>query len=194
MKSRPSHRRALLPVALLACAALAAGCKGGESDGAKEESATPKGWKSLKGPTVSLAYPPAWKAQSKEERAEGNDAFAYNRKNGLYVSSVSIQSDFAKVSDADEAAGVVRAGAMTSTTVKDGIKKVKVQGAEARRTDLYYTSSGKNQTAPKGSRMNGVIIAGVDSKKKIFSVRIDAQQGTLSTPDLNKIIKSIKVK
>lgn len=187
---RPLPRAAALAAALAASVVLS-GCGGsGESE---ESPAAPEGWKTLEGPTVTLAYPKGFTEQSDAERSEHNDAVATLVDGERTVALVSIQSDFAQAQDAQQAASVARATLMATTNVK-GTKDVTVQGAdEAKQLDFDYTSTGENNTPEQGSTVNGVVITGVDSEGRIYSVRVDAQQGKLSGADRKKITESIQV-
>ncbi|MFC7217236.1 hypothetical protein ACFQLX_03475 [Streptomyces polyrhachis] len=193
MKHRPAPRRPLVSAAaLLAATALTSACGSGAKDAA--DAPVPEGWKSVSAPTVTLAYPPAWSEQPAGERAEENDVFVYLKAGGRYTGAISVQSDFQKVSTVTEAAGVATAGLMQTTTVKEGTETVDLHGTEAKRVDFTYKSSGEYGTAPEGTVVNGLVLTGLDSKKKIFAVRIEAGEGSLSAGDTRKIIDSITVK
>lgn len=197
MKRR--YRRApLAAAALLAAGALLVGC-GSEGDGGgaggsgQSAASVPQGWKTLKGPTVSVSYPPGFTEQSAAERAESNDAVATLKKDGRYAALISIQSDFAQVGDAEEAA-VAMETSVQSTARWTGTEDVSVRGVDrAKKVGLSYVSTGVNQTPKKGAKVNGSVITGVDSRGKIFAVRIDAEQGKLSAADQKKIIQTIHV-
>ncbi|MCM2413671.1 hypothetical protein [Streptomyces sp. RKAG290] len=164
---------------------------GSDKDGTP---AAPSGWKELSGPTVSLSYPDDLTEQSKAERGKLNDAAALRSEGDRPTVKVSIQSGFASASNGDDAASVGRALLMATTEVK-GTKDADVEGAKgAKRIDFTYTGTGVPQSPPKGAEVNGVVITGVDSDGKIYSVRIDAQAGKLSDADRTKIVDSIKVK
>lgn len=160
----------------------------------KDAPAAPSGWKELSGPTVSLSYPAELTEQSKAELGKLNDAAALRTEGDRPTVKVSIQSGFANASNGDDAASVGRALLMATTEVKD-TKDADIEGAKgAKRIDFSYTGTGVPQSPPKGAKVNGVVITGVDSKGKIYSVRIDAQAGKLSDADRTKIVDSIEVK
>ncbi|HCA85860.1 MAG TPA: hypothetical protein DEQ61_10395 [Streptomyces sp.] len=189
---RLSRRTPVLAAALLAGAALLTGCGNGGSDSAS--SSVPEGWKTLEGPTVSLAYPKGFTEQSDAERSEQNDAVATRKEGGRYVALISIQSDFSEVGNAEEAAIAIEAAVQTTTELKD-TTDVTVKGTDAaKRVNFGYESTGENQTPQRGVTVEGSVITGVDSNGKIFSVRIDAQKGKLSPADQKQIIETISVK
>ncbi|MGP3950870.1 hypothetical protein [Streptomyces sp. 7N604] len=189
---RPPRRTPMLAAVLLAGAALLTGCGGADSGSAS--SAAPEDWKTLKGPTLSLSYPTAFTEQSDAERSEQNDAVATLKEGGRYVALISIQSGFTQVKDAEEAAIAIEASVQSTAELKD-TTDVTVEGTDAaKQVDLSYRSTGENQTPQRGATVEGSVITGVDSRGKIFSVRIDAQQGKLSSADRKQIIETISVK
>nr|WTB31688.1 hypothetical protein OG781_21305 [Streptomyces sp. NBC_00830] len=185
----PSLRRTVQAVAVTTAVLTLTAC-GGE----KDTPAAPSGWKKLSGPTVSLSYPGDLTEQSQAERGKLNDAAALRSEGGRPTVKVSIQSGFADASNGDDAASVARALLMATTEVK-GTDDADLKGADgAKRVDFTYTGTGVPQSPPKGAKVNGVVVTGVDSKGKIYSVRIDAQAGKLSDADRTKIVDSIQVK
>ncbi|MGW2589946.1 hypothetical protein ACWCXC_06680 [Streptomyces sp. NPDC001515] len=190
---RRAVRAVAVTTAVLGAGLVLAGC-GGEksSDGAAP--AAPADWKKLTGPTVSLAYPADLTEQSAAERGKLNDAAALRTEGDRATVKVTIQSGFADAATGDDAASVGRALLMASTEVK-ATKDAGIEGAEgAKRIDFTYTGTGLPQSPPKGAKVDGVVITGVDSAGKIYSVRIDAQEGKLTDADRTKIVDSIQVK
>ncbi|MFJ9027792.1 hypothetical protein ACIRQP_04565 [Streptomyces sp. NPDC102274] len=175
------------PAAAAACAAvvaLVAGCGTDTTAGV-----VPEGWGTLKTSSVTVAHPPAFIAQSAGERSEYNAAAATLADGGKDVGMITVQLDFTNADSVEEAAIGAEAGiALGSTLGKQ--EKIEVAGAEgrteARRIDFEFTE--------KGSRIKGVIVAGLDSAKKSYAVRVDAAEGRLGDGDLTKIIDSITLK
>ncbi|MFF3749833.1 hypothetical protein ACFYYH_05125 [Streptomyces sp. NPDC002018] len=163
---------------------LTAGC------GTDTEAATvPEGWGTLRTPAVTVAYPPAFTPQGDAERSKYNAAAATLSEGGESVGMITVQLDFTDADSVEEAAIGAEAGiALGSTLGKQ--REIQVAGAdgarEARRIDFAFTE--------KGSRIKGVIVAGLDSADASYAVRIDAAQGRLGDGDLKKIIESITVK
>ncbi|MFI5757361.1 hypothetical protein [Streptomyces sp. NPDC051569] len=195
---------------LTTCAALVltAGC-GTQTVGGT----APGGWPTLKTPAVTVAYPPAFVPQGDARRSAYNAAAATLSEGGQDIGMITVQLDFTQADSAEEAAIGAEAGiALGSTPGKQtDIQVAGPQGPEeARRIDFTFTGkatgkatgtgSGKGSGKGSGSgtaqdpRINGVIIAGLDSAEKSYAVRIDAAQGKLSAGDLQKIIDSITVK
>ncbi|WNI26895.1 hypothetical protein [Streptomyces sp. ITFR-16] len=175
--------------------ALLTGC-GGDKDAA----AVPDGWATLDTGSLSVGYPKdkGYAEQPAAERAKANAAVALKEEAGLRTGMVSVQLDFAEgVDDAQEAAAAAGAGIGLGATRKD-TSDVELAGEEsarqARRIDYEFTSSGKERTPARGTRMTGVVVAGVDSHDVPFAVRINAVKGALSADDLDAFVASITVK
>ncbi|MEU0524217.1 hypothetical protein [Streptomyces niveus] len=201
--ARPAGRTALATAsAALATLLLAAGC------GTEAKSGTvPEGWGTLTTPAVTVAHPPAFKAQSAAERSKYNAAAATLSDDSGTIGMITVQLDFTDADSVEEAAIGAEAGvALGSTLGKQ--EEITVSGPdgdeEARRINFEFTQkdSGAGSGAgtpggaldPKaGTRVDGVIIAGLDAGDKTFAVRIDAVKGKLAAGDLKKIIDSITV-
>ncbi|WP_406459241.1 hypothetical protein OG782_24160 [Streptomyces sp. NBC_00876] len=161
----------------------------------------PDGWATLDTRSLSVGYPKdkGYREQPAADRSKNNAAVALKEEAwGLRAGMVSVQLDFAEgVGDAEEAAAAAGAGIGLGATRKD-TSDVRLAGAEsarqARRIDYEFTSSGKERTPAKGTRMTGVVVAGVDSKDVPFAVRINAVKGSLSAADLDSFVESITVK
>lgn len=199
----PAGRTALATAcAALATLLLAAGC------GTQATAGTvPEGWGTLRTPAVTVAHPPAFEAQSAAERSKYNAAAATLSDESGTIGMITVQLDFTDADSVEEAAIGAEAGvALGSTLGKQ--EEIKVSGPdgeeEARRINFEFTQkdSGTGSGAgtpggaldPKaGTRVDGVIIAGLDAGDKTYAVRIDAVKGKLGDGDLKKIIESITV-
>ncbi|MET7340391.1 hypothetical protein ACFWNC_13510 [Streptomyces sp. NPDC058369] len=173
---------------------LLTGCGGGSA------ASVPDGWATLDTASVSVGYPKdeGYREQSASQRGAANAAVALKEESGLRTGMVSVQLDFARgVSDAGEAAAAAGAGIGLGTTRKE-TTDVRLAGEEsarqARRIDYEFTSAGTERTPAKGTRMTGVVVAGVDSKDVPFAIRINAVKGALSADDLDAFVASITVK
>ncbi|MFF5894971.1 hypothetical protein ACFY8O_03490 [Streptomyces argenteolus] len=180
-------------VAVLALTLLG-GCGGGDAG------AVPEGWGTLDTKSVSVGYPKSegYAPQPAAERSEANAAVALKEEKGLRTGMVSVQLDFATgVGDADEAAAAAGAGIGLGAT-RGATTDVRLAGEEsareARRIDYEFTSTGEESTPVKGTRMTGVVVAGVDSKDVPFAIRVNAVKGALSPADLDAFVDSITVK
>ncbi|MYZ37062.1 MULTISPECIES: hypothetical protein [unclassified Streptomyces] len=151
--------------------------------------AVPEGWDTLTSSAVTVAYPPAFSAQSDAERSKYNAAAATFTEGGKSVGMITVQLDFTNADSVEEAAIGAEAGIALGSKLGRQ-QKIVVAGPdgeeEARRVNFEFTE--------KGTRYQGVIVAGLDSAEKSYAVRIDAARGTLDDGDLNKIIESITVK
>ncbi|MGC5002006.1 hypothetical protein [Streptomyces sp. NBC_00353] len=168
--------------------------------GSSDAGAVPAGWDKLDTKSLSVGYPKdkGYKEQSAADRSKSNAAVALKTEGGLRTGMVSVQLDFATgVDDAGEAAAAAGAGIGLGATRK-ATSDVRLAGEEsardARRIDYEFTSSGKEQTPASGTRMTGVVVAGVDSKDVPFAIRINAVKGSLSAKDLDAFVGSITVK
>ncbi|MFD5036387.1 hypothetical protein ACFWNI_04640 [Streptomyces sp. NPDC058377] len=168
--------------------------------GGTDAAAVPDGWGTLDTKSVSVGYPEdeGYAPQPAAERSEANAAVALKEEKGVRTGMVSVQLDFATgVSDAGEAAAAAGAGIGLGTTRK-GTRDVTLAGEEsareARRIDYEFTSTGEESTPAEGTRMRGVVVAGVDSKDVPFAIRINAVKDALSQADLDAFVGSITVK
>lgn len=181
---------------------LVAGC--GADAGSGE---VPEGWGTLKTPAVTVAHPAAFQAQGTGERSKYNAAAATLSDESGTIGMITVQLDFTDADSVEEAAIGAEAGiALGSTLGKQ--EEIQVAGPdgdeEARRVNFQFTQKDSGAGAgggtpggaldPKaGTRVDGVIIAGLDADDKTYAVRIDAVKGKLSKGDLKKIIDSITV-
>ncbi|MFD9225183.1 hypothetical protein ACFWDI_35455 [Streptomyces sp. NPDC060064] len=168
---------------LLAAALFAAGC------GTDKAGRAPEDWGTLRTPALTVARPPAFKPQSDAERSKYNAAAATLTADGRAVGMITVQLDFTEADTAEEAAIGAEAGIALGSKLH-GQRDVKVTGpdgkdTEARRVDFEFVQ--------QGTRIKGVIVAGLDAQKKAYAVRIDAAEGRLADGDLKKIISSITV-
>ncbi|MEU8708517.1 hypothetical protein [Streptomyces sp. NPDC048565] len=168
--------------------------------GGTDAAAVPDGWGTLDTRSVSVGYPEdeGYAPQPASARGKGNAAVALKVEKGTRTGMVSVQLDFATgVSDAGEAAAAAGAGIGLGATRGD-TRDVRLAGEEsareARRIDYEFTSTGEDSTPAKGTRMTGVVVAGVDSKDVPFAIRINALKDALSSADLDAFVSSITIK
>lgn len=188
------------PKALGAVVAAALGLTVLTGCGGTDAAAVPDGWSTLDTKSVTVGYPKdlGYAPQPAGERSKANAAVALMEEGGLRTGMVSVQLDFATgVSDAGEAAAAAGAGIGLGTTRTD-TEDVRLAGEEsareARRIDYEFTSTGEDRTPAKGTRMTGVVVAGVDSNDVPFAIRLNAVKDSLSTKDLDAFVESITVK
>ncbi|MFP8907432.1 hypothetical protein [Streptomyces atacamensis] len=182
--------RALPALAAAALLPLLAGCGGQEAGGV----AAPEGWGTLETERLSVAHPGGYRELGEAERGEHNDAAAVLTEGGRTTGMVSVQLDFMKAGDADMAATGAEARVQLGAT-PTGREDVEVEGTdEARRIDYEFTSGGERGTPAKGTRMRGVMVAGLDSRDKAFLVTVDTVEGGLSEADLDRIVGSVTVR
>ncbi|NWF29690.1 hypothetical protein HW130_26120 [Streptomyces sp. PKU-EA00015] len=188
---RRTARRALAAVVLAAAVSLTAACGNGPA-GAE----VPEGWPRLTTDSVTVAHPPAFKEQGAGKRSKFNAATATLEEGGRTVAMISVQLDYTNADSVEEAAIGAEAGIALGATL-EGQEDLRVAGPEkardAKRIDFTFTSTGERGTPAKGTRVAGVIVAGLDSGESAYAVRIDAAEGRLSPDELKKIIDSIAV-
>lgn len=197
---RPVRHVPAVAVGLCAVTALTlTGCgdtHAGSSDGGSgAQGSVPDGWGTLTTKGVDVSYPKGADGYAEESAAERGKAAAaaVRTANGVKTSTLTVQLDFTKARSAEDAAIGAEAQVQLGSTLQ-GTKKIALHGAsDARRVDFEFTSTGEEHTPPKGTRVHGVILTGLDSTKTTFAVRVDAQRGSLSDADLKKIIDSIEV-
>ncbi|MEU2161670.1 hypothetical protein QRN89_22095 [Streptomyces chengbuensis] len=182
---RGGARRTGLRLVTAAVAVLAvAGC--GSDQGS---AVTPEGWGTLETPSVTVARPPAFEEQGAAERSGYNAAAATLTEDGRAVGTITVQLGFTEADSAEEAAIGAEAGIALGSTLK-GQKEITVAGPEgrreARRIDFEFTRG--------QDRVRGVIVAGLDTARKAYAVRVDAVKGRLGDDDLKKIVDSVAVR
>lgn len=169
-------------------ALLLAGC-GGESGGG-----APEGWRTLQTEKVTVAYPKGWKAVPKAELSKGTDGVAALEKGGREIAKVGVQLDFMSSGDAELAAGAAQASIEFNGRIGKQ-QKVDVPGTDdAQRTDFTQTGDGSPGKAPKGAKINGIDIVGIDAEDHAFLVRIIGTEDGASKAELEKIADSVEVK
>ncbi|MEU6681557.1 hypothetical protein [Streptomyces sp. NPDC046832] len=182
-------RRAGLAAALLTTAVALTGC--GSSDSGA--GSVPEGWGTLKTKGVDVSYPQGYEEQSAAERGKHNAAAAVRTENGKKVSVLTVQLGFTEANSAEQAAIAAEAGIQMGADVK-GRQDVELAGTdEARRIDFSFKATGEDGGPAAGTPVEGVILAGLDSRDTAFAIRIDARQGSLPDGDLDRIIDSVEV-
>ncbi|BCL22713.1 hypothetical protein ACPCBX_16895 [Streptomyces tuirus] len=182
-------RRACLAAALLTTALALTGC-GDTGSGA---GSVPEGWGTLKTKGVDVSYPKGYTEQSAAERGEHNAAAAVRTQGGKKVSVITVQLAFTEADSPEQAAIAAEAGIQMGADVK-GQKDVELAGADgARRIDFSFKATGEDGGPARGTPVEGVTLAGLDSKDTAFAIRIDAEQGSLPDGDLDRIIDSVEV-
>ncbi|MCF3105649.1 hypothetical protein IPZ58_29240 [Streptomyces roseoverticillatus] len=170
-------------------AVLLAGCGSETGAGA----AADEGWKSLDAQRLTVSYPPGFTELSAADRGSHTAAAAALTEGEKTVGKVGVQINFTTATSAETAAIGAEASVQLGSTL-GGQKKIGVRGTDdARRVDYEFTSTGQQNTPPKGTRMTGVDIVGMDKKDEAFLVRINAVKGKLSDGDISKIIDSVRV-
>ncbi|MFE9556537.1 hypothetical protein ACFYMW_29425 [Streptomyces sp. NPDC006692] len=191
MKITTARRAAAALGSGVLAVAFLAGCGSDKAGGA---ASVPDGWGTLKTPTVDVSYPKGYVAQSAAERSKYNAAAATRTESGITVSTITVQIGFTNADSAEEAAIGAEAGIQLGATLLN-TTDVKVAGTDtAKRVEFEFSSTGEDHLPPKGTRIRGVIVTGLDSRKQAFAVRVDAQKGKLDDGDLEKIVKSVEVR
>ncbi|MGK5549738.1 hypothetical protein ACSNOH_34205 [Streptomyces sp. URMC 127] len=170
-------------------AVLLAGC--GSEGGAG--AAAGEGWKSLDAQRLTVSCPPGFTELGAAERGSHTAAAAALTDGATMVGKVGVQINFTTATSAETAAIGAEASVQLGSTL-GGQKKIDVRGTDdARRVDYEFTSTGQQNTPPKGTRMTGVDIVGMDKKDEAFLVRINVVKGKLSEGDIDKIVDSVRV-
>lgn len=185
---KPFHKavRASL-VGVVIPAALLTGC-------GSQAASDPDGeaWQTMSTPVLTVEHPADFTEAGKKARA-GNDALATRTVDGTRVATIAVKLDYMKASTADMAAMGAEAAIQLGATLK-GTEDVDVDGVEEAKQITYaFDSSGKQDTPPKGTRLNGTIIAGLDNEGDTFSVRIEYDKSHLTRAEVRKIVDSISV-
>ncbi|MFJ6936870.1 hypothetical protein [Streptomyces sp. NPDC101132] len=182
----------------LAAAALVAGCGtaggggGGGGGGAGPQAVVPDGWGTLRTPTVSVAYPKG--AGGYREEAAKDGPTAVRERSGHKESVISIRMNFTNADSVEEAAIGAEAGIQLGSTLQ-GTRDVDLAGTgAAKRIDFEFTATGAPGGPPKGTRVAGLILTGLDSRGQSFAVRVDTVKAERSGSELAAVVKSVEVR
>ncbi|MEW1657373.1 hypothetical protein [Streptomyces sp. NPDC093707] len=184
-----------LRVAIAAGAAglLLTGCGGGQAG-----AATPEGWGTLDTKRLSVGHP---KGFTKVTVRKGNPyevARATLTEGSVVVASMSVEFDFGTgLNTPDMAAtGAEARIQFGATPVKT--TEIKVAGPngpeEARKIAYTFASKGREGTPPKGTRLEGVMLTGLDTEQRPYLITVNSTPGTLSERDVSNIVGSIALK
>lgn len=188
---RRGPRRGAFAAGLAALALLVAAC-GDEQAGAK----VPDGWQVMRTDSVEVARPATFTDQRPGERSTYNAAAATLEEGGRTVAVITVQLGFTNARTPEQAAIGAEAGIALGARV-EGQRDVRVGGGEkvrdAKRIDFTFTATGEEGGPAEGTRVDGVIVAGLDSSETAYAVRVDAAQGALTDADLRRIVESIAV-
>ena len=172
---------------------LLAGCGGGGS-----AATTPKGWGTLHTDRLSVAYPKGFKEAPVRTGNPYEVARAALTEGGTVVGTMSVEFDFGTgMHDADTAAtGAEARIQLGATPVKTTKIKVAVPGGseEARQITYTSTSRGRQGSPPKGTKLDGVMLTGVDTRERPYLITVSSKQGTLSSRDISDIVDSVALK
>jgi hypothetical protein len=186
---------AVAVAAALLAPALLAGC--GDDTG---QGTVPKGWGKLETEYVSVAFPrdEGFEKQRQGQLGKHVDAGARRVEDGVRTGAVTVLSGYAtNIQDPAGAASWIAAGVELGGERKK-TEDVEVSGPEGSRTmrriDFETESTGDDKSPQEGTKIEGVILGGLDSQDEGFAIRIDAVKGSLSNGDLEKIIDSVTVR
>lgn len=150
-------------------------------------------WRTMRTSALTVDRPGDFTEAPAAARA-GNAALATRTVDGTRVATVSVQLDYMHATSAEMAAMGAEAAVQLGSTL-EGTEDVEVDGVqEAKRVRYAFDSSGKKNTPPKGTRLQGTIIAGIDGHGDTFAVRIEYAEQHLSRQEVRRIIASIHVR
>ncbi|MFI6699754.1 hypothetical protein ACIBJC_12400 [Streptomyces sp. NPDC050509] len=175
-------------------AALLTACGTGGEEGAT----TPQGWSTLTTDRLTVAHPAEFKQVAAADLAEGDAAGAVRTKDGAPVGSIYVEFDYGQgINDADMAGTAAEARVQLGATPSE-TTEIEVAGpdgtAEARRVDWTSTSTGAEGQPPKGTKLAGVMIAGLDTKDRPYLITVNAEKGLLSDKDIKDIVAGVSLK
>lgn len=168
--------------------------------GGTDTAAVPDGWGTLDTRSVSVGYPKnqGYAPQPAAERSKANAAVALKEEKGCAPawcrsSWTSPRASATRVRPLPPCGAGIGIGATRKDT-RDVRLAGEESAREARRIDYEFTSTGEESTPAEGTRMTGVVVAGVDSQDVPFAIRINAVKDALSAADLDSFVASITVK
>jgi len=182
-------------------AAVAAGVAGllltGCGGGGKSAATTPDGWSTLDTERLSVAYPKDFK---KVEVRKGNPyevARVALTEGGTMVAAMSVEFDYGSLNTAKMAAvgaeARIQLGATPAKTTE--IKVAGPNGPEdAYKITYTFSAKGRAGEPPKGTKLEGVMLAGVDDQSRPFLITVNSKPGTLSNRDVSDIVDSVTLK
>ncbi|MFE3597883.1 hypothetical protein [Streptomyces sp. NPDC059142] len=192
--SKPRRHGVRTAVTAGLAAALLTAC----GTGGKEAATTPQGWSTLTTDRLTVAYPAEFKEVAAADLAEGNAAGAVRTKDGSPVGAIYVEFDYGQgINDADMAGTAAEARVQLGATPSE-TTEIEVAGpdgrAEARRVDWTSTSTGAKGQPPKGTKLAGVMIAGLDTKDRPYLITVNAEKGLLSDKDIKDIVSGVSLK
>ncbi|OIJ85407.1 hypothetical protein [Streptomyces colonosanans] len=183
-------------------AAMAAGVAGllltGCGGGGKSAATTPDGWGTLDTKRLSVAYPKGFKEAPVGKGNPYEVARATLTEGGVMVASMSVEFDFGTGMHTADTAVIgaetrIQLGATPAKTTE--IQVAGPDGSqEARKITYSFTSRGKEGTPPKGTKLDGMMVTGVDTEQRPYLITVNSKEGTLSNRDVSDIVDSVALK
>ncbi|MCN9244470.1 hypothetical protein NGF19_27430 [Streptomyces sp. RY43-2] len=181
-------------VAAGAVGLLLTGCGGG----GKSAATTPEGWGTLNTERLSVAYPKGFEKVAVDKRNHYEVARARLTEGGTMTAVLSVEFDYGTGMNTAKMAGVgaearIQLGA---TPVKS--TEIEVAGPdgpeEARKITYTFAAKGRPGEPAKGTRLDGLMLAGVDDQSRPYLITVNSKPGTLSSRDISDIIDSVELK
>src|SRR5690606_37679098 len=130
-------------------ALLLTACGNDSSSAASAE--VPDGWRTLETPRGAVACPPRVPEQDDSRRSKHSAAAADLRADGRTVALITVQLDFTRANNAEQAAIAAEAGIQLGADVK-GTDEVELSGTDdARRIDFTFEATGEGGGPAKGA-------------------------------------------
>jgi hypothetical protein len=169
-----------------------AGCGGGNT-----ADSTPEGWGTLDTERLSVAYPKGFKEVAAEKVNEYEVARATLTEGGTLVAAMSVEFDYGSLNTVDMAAiGAEARIQLGATPVKT--TEIEVAGPdgpeEARKITYTFSSKAREGEPPKSTKLEGMMLAGVDDQSRPYLITVNSKKGTLSSGHVSDIIDSITLK
>jgi hypothetical protein len=175
---------------------LMTGCGGGGTTTTTSNgSTTPTGWGTLNTDRLSVAYPKNFKKVAVDKRNRFEVARARLTEDGTTVAAMSVEFDYGTNMHTAETAGIGAEARIQLGGTPIENTKVKVAGPggpeEARMITYTFATKGRTGEPPKGTRMEGIMVAGVDDQSRPYLITVNSTPGVLSNRDVSDIIGSI---
>ncbi len=118
-------------------------------------------------------------------------------EDGVLVAAMSVDFDYGDLHSTSLAAAGAKARIQIGAT-PTRTEDVEVAGPdgpeEARKITYTFTAKGREGEPPKGTKLEGLMVAGVDGRSRPYLVTVNSQEGTLSDRDVSDIVESIVLK
>ncbi|RSS34601.1 hypothetical protein [Streptomyces sp. WAC08241] len=155
---------------------------------------TPEGWGTLRTERLTVAHPAAFEEVVPDKGNAHEVARATLTEGGVLAAAMSVEFDHGSLHTVEMAAVGAEARIQLGATPA-GTTEIRVAGpggrAEARKITYAFTSRGGPGTPPGGTRLEGLMVTGVDARSRPYLITVNSRAGALSDRDVTEIVESV---